>query len=199
MRDVTPLLVLHPKPYEICINPDSLKTMKNLDSQISNFCKGEYDREIDGFRWRVIFQYFLSNVNRLEFSKEQIHTFWTVNGGHLRRKIKDDQLIADVLTLALPRYHGDPVTLYRGECSFLYEAKLIGFCWTPDQTVAERFASGLNAIESGGVLLRTLAQTPAILSGPNEHSSKQLQEFEYTCNPFLLNEIVLVEHFERDT
>ncbi len=38
------------------------------------------------------------------------------------------------------------------------------------------FASGLNSLESGGVLLKSFAPKSAILSSPNEHSSKQMGE-----------------------
>lgn len=45
----------------------------------------------------------------------------------------------------------------------------IGFCWTPYEEVAEIFASGLNYLESGGVLLKCEAPTKSILSAPNPH------------------------------
>lgn len=102
-----------------------------------------------------------------------------------------------VLILALPGYEGDGLTLYRGECRFLYDENKIGFCWSPDVNVASMFASGLNAQESGGVLLKAYAPTSAILAEPNDHSVKQMRESEYTCNPRLLQNIKVEEYFEK--
>lgn len=59
------------------------------------------------------------------------------------------------------------------------------------------FASGLNAIESGGVLLKAYAPMAAILSAPNKHSSDQMEEFEYTCDPNLLENIKTVQFFKK--
>jgi hypothetical protein len=102
-----------------------------------------------------------------------------------------------VLIISLPGYVGDGLTLYRGECRFLYNDNKIGFCWTPDINVAMRFAQGLNAIESGGFLLKAYAPPSAILASPNEHSAIQMQEFEYTCNPRLLENIEVLKSYEK--
>jgi hypothetical protein len=161
------------------------------------FCQGEYEVDIDGALWMAAFKYILKNYNRLFFSKEAIHTLWTVNGGCIRGKIKDDQLLLSVLIISLPGYTGKGLTLFRGECSFLYEEKKLGFCWTPDRNVAMKFASGLNAIESDGVLLQAYAPPPSILAGPNDHSIKQMQEFEYTCNPALLENVKVLGIFRK--
>jgi hypothetical protein len=133
----------------------------------------------------------------MSFDRPKVHTLWTVNGGHLRRKIKDDELMLAVLTMSLPGYQGDGVTLYRGECRFLYDENKIGFCWSSEIEVASKFARGLNALESGGVLLKAYAPPSAILAGPNDHSAKQMQEFEYTCDPRLLHDIDVVRFFEK--
>ena len=166
-------------------------------TQARKFCNGEYDFNVGGQDWRAAFEYLVNYPQNLTFDKLKIHNLWTVNGGHLRRKVSDDNLILAVLTLALPRYEGNGLNLYRGECRFLYEGNQIGFCWTPDINVASQFASGLNAIESGGVLLMAYAPTSTILAEPNEHSVNQMREFEYICNPRLLENIEVLEHFER--
>lgn len=57
------------------------------------------------------------------------------------------------------------------------------------------FASGLNAIESGGVLLKSYVPAEAILTGPNDHSARQINEFEYTCDPTNLKEIEVLQYF----
>lgn len=159
--------------------------MDNIDFLVDEFCKGRYDHNVPEHKWRPVFKYIFENHKDLEFCRDKVHTLWTVNGGHLRRKIKDDKLVAKVLSVALPGYAGKGLVLYRGECGFLYESGKIGFCWTPEIDVATKFASGLNAIESGGVLLKAYAPSAAILSSPNAHSAQQMKEFEYTCNPNL--------------
>lgn len=172
--------------------------MNYLNLPIDDFCNGEYDHNISGTDWSEALKYILENHTLLKLKKDKIHTMWTVNGGHLRRKIANDELVAKVLTVALPGYEGNGLTLYRGECRFLYELNLIGFCWTPEIEVARIFARGLNAIESGGVLLKTFAPKEAILASPNDHSANQMQEFEYTCNPHLLEGIELIASYERN-
>jgi len=163
----------------------------------NKFCQGEYENNIDGEVWRDAFEYLIHNLDQMRLNKSRIHILWTVNGGHIRRKIKDDNLVLAVLMRSLPGYSGDGRNLYRGECQFLYKDGMIGFCWTPNIEVATQFARGLNALESGGVLLKAYAPPLAILAGPNDHSINQMQEFEYTCNPSLLHNIEVVQLFER--
>jgi hypothetical protein len=102
-----------------------------------------------------------------------------------------------VLKLTLPGYNGSGLILYRGECRFLYEENKIGFCWTPDALVAERFASVLNCDESGGVLLRAFVKPNSILAAPNAHSAAFMEEFEYTCNPESIHGIELIKEFYK--
>ncbi|WP_413437096.1 hypothetical protein ACFDAU_11775 [Sulfuriferula sp. GW1] len=161
------------------------------------FCQGEYECDVDDKMWRSVFEYMLNNSHSMPFDKPNVHTLWTVNGGHLRRKIKDDDLILSVLEIALPGYSGKGLILYRGECRFLYDENKIGFCWTPEIDVALMFASGLNSLESGGVLLKAYAPPSAIMASPNDHSAKQMREFEYTCNPHLLLDVEVVRLFEK--
>uniref|UniRef100_UPI000A41554D hypothetical protein n=1 Tax=Acinetobacter baumannii TaxID=470 RepID=UPI000A41554D len=87
--------------------------------------------------------------------------------------------------------------LYRGECQFLYKQGLIGFCWSPDVAVAEGFARGLNALESGGILLKAYAPSEAILAGPNQHSANWLREDEYTCDPSLLVDLEMLRQYPK--
>jgi len=171
--------------------------MDNIEFLVNEFCKGRYDSNVADSKWSLVFQYISENFNELEFFKDEVHTLWTVNGGHLRRKIRNDKLVTKVLSVALPGSTGEGLVLYRGECRFLYESDQIGFCWTPDIDVATMFARGLNAIESGGVLLKAYAPSEAILSSPNAHSTNQMQEFEYTCNPTLLENIELIQSYEK--
>lgn len=171
--------------------------MDRVTFLVKEFCIGKYDYTIPDNEWASVFQYIYEYHKELEFCKDKIHTLWTANGGHLRRKIKNDNLIAKVLKLTLPGYTGEGLILYRGECCFLFEQGKIGFCWTPDVDVATKFARGLNAIESGGVLLKAYAPSESIFSAPNEHSSKQMHEFEYTCDPGLLENIAVIKSYEK--
>lgn len=171
--------------------------MDIVENLALDFCMGGYDFKVEDELWPRVFDYLSKNVNALIFDREAVHSLWTVNGGHLRRKIKNDDLILDVLLKYLPKYEGEGLVVYRGECRFLFEENKIGFCWTPDIDVATMFARGLNAIESGGVLLKAFAAENAIISSPNEHSTKQMQEHEYTCNPRLLENIEVIEAYEK--
>lgn len=169
--------------------------MKSIEAITQAFCLGHYDDSLPDEVWPRAFRFIVANIDNLGLDAERVHTMWTVNGGHLRRKIKDDDLIRQALRFILPGYDGEGMVLYRGECRFLYDAGQIGFCWTPDQDVAAMFARGLNAIESGGVLLRAFAPAEAIFSSPNDHSSKQMGEFEFTCDPLLLHEVELIASY----
>jgi len=171
--------------------------MDSIHFLVEEFCKGRYDYRVADSKWWPVFKHISDNHKELEFSEDKVHTLWTVNGGHLRRKIRDDKLVAKVLSVVLPGYVGEGLILYRGECRFLYESGQIGFCWTPKIEVAIMFAKGLNAIESGGVLLKAFAPCKAIFSGPNKHSSDQMQEFEYTCDPNLLESIEIINTYEK--
>ena len=160
------------------------------------FSSGENVYDVNAAIWSEAFRIIDANSTTWVFAKERVHSIWIESGGHLRRKIRDDQLILRVLRRALPGYSGSGLTLYRGECRFLFDAGQLGFCWTPDLSVAEMFARGLNACESGGVLLKAYAPAKAILAGPNSHS-EHLQEHEYTCDPSQMQSIDVLRHFPK--
>lgn len=167
---------------------------KNLASKIMD---GEYVCEVIDKTWISALEYIVGNINHFNFDTSKIHMLWIVNGGHIRRRVSNDALVLAWLKLALPKYAGNELELYRGECKFLYDQGLIGFCWTPKKEVAEKFARGLNAIESGGVLLKVKARADAILSAPNSHSSDWLGEFEFTCDPTKLESIEVLQSFKK--
>ena len=161
------------------------------------FVAGIYTCDLKGFIWTEAFEFILRSYDRLHIEKDKVHLVWTENGGQLRHKLSNDILLLSVLKLTLPKYTGKALVLYRGECQFLYDQNKIGFCWTPLQSVAEMFGSGLNAIESGGVLLKAYAPESAILSSPNKHSTEQMEEFEYTCDPTALLNIEAIQFFNK--
>ncbi|WMS86710.1 hypothetical protein [Pleionea litopenaei] len=160
-----------------------------------SFCIGQPVYDMPGSLWRQSFEYIQEYGSSLKLDKNKVHDLWTVLGGCIRNKIRDDKIILDVLMRVLPGYSGPDKVVYRGECKFLFEQNRLGFCWTTKKEVAELFASGRNRIESGGVLLKALAPSNAILAAPNSHSSEFLREDEYTCNPTLLLDIDIIKAF----
>ncbi len=176
--------------------------MDKIKELAQQFCEGQYDFETSNEIWHLVLKYIDQNYSCLTLNHESIYHLWLVNGGHLRRKLADDQLLLSVLVKLLPKYTGGGMTLYRGECKFLYDAGKIGFCWTPKKSVAEMFARGLNSIESGGVLLKAYAPASAIIASfdieRDSARSVQVQdECEHTCNPNLLENIEVIDTFPR--
>ncbi|MCG6142812.1 hypothetical protein [Leptospira mtsangambouensis] len=171
--------------------------MNSIVLTAKKYCNGIYDIETTSELWVKTFEYIISHKNGLNFEKNKIQLLWTVNGGNIRRKISNDNLVLSVLKLSLPGYVGSGLTLFRGENKHLYESNKIGFSWTPNISVATTFAHGLNSIESGGVLLKAFAPTKAILSSPNDHSLIQMKESEFICNPNLLEKIEVINFFPK--
>ena len=174
----------------------------SIKSLANDFCNGIYDHKVKDECWAPVFGWILNNKEKISIDKNKVHDIWSVNGGHLRRKIKNDKLIAQVLNLTLPGCFGNDLALYREECEFLHKQGLIGFCWTPDISVAEKFASGLNSIEGAGVLLKTTA--PSTEDIPEKKYS-QLELILYIFNTFyrtlwwrntILTNVVGMEGFE---
>ncbi|WP_318486880.1 hypothetical protein [Photobacterium leiognathi] len=159
--------------------------------------RGKYVRDIPSETWESAIRYAVENIAQFAFDANKMHMLWIEYGGHIRRNVSDDKLILTWLKLILPKYDGVELHLYRGECKFLYEQGVIGFCWTPKKEVAENFARGLNAIESGGVLLSAKVAPEAILSAPNSHSSDCLDESEYTCDPFQIASIEVLNQYPK--
>ncbi|MDN3699666.1 hypothetical protein QWY97_20385 [Vibrio cortegadensis] len=173
--------------------------MKSIDYKdlASKTMAGVYVCDVPSQTWLSMMEYIIDNIESFSFDTEKMHRFWISNGGHIRRHVRNDQLVLTWLRFILPKYSGDELRLYRGECKFLYNQGLIGFCWTPKKEVAEKFASGLNAIESGGVLLSAKCAPEAILSAPNSHSADWLGEFEYTCDPTQISDIEVLHQYPK--
>ncbi|ASU24072.1 hypothetical protein CCZ37_16170 [Vibrio qinghaiensis] len=158
---------------------------------------GEYPCDIPSETWASAVHYSVENIEQYDFDADKMHMLWIVNGGNIRRHVSNDKLVLTWLKLILPKYDGAELHLYRGECKFLYEQGLIGFGWTPKKQVAEKFARGLNAIESGGVLLSAKVAPEAILSAPNYHSEDCLGESEYTCDPTKIEFIEVLHQYSK--
>lgn len=145
-----------------------MQMTQTAQSLARQFCLGSYVNAVDAELWQETFIYLSKLNDQSVFHKPKIATLWTQYGGDLRAKIRDDDLILSVLRKALPGYNGEGVTLYRGECWFLFDQHQIGFCWTSSQEIATSYAKGLNAVDSGGVLLKCYAPTEAILAMEND-------------------------------
>ncbi|WP_029146869.1 hypothetical protein [Methylophilus sp. 5] len=143
-------------------------------SLAKQFCLGAYVNTVDASLWRETFEYLAKRKDDTVFDKSAIAALWAQYGGDLRAKIKQDALVLAVLKRALPGYHGDSRTLYRGESWFLFDHDQIGFCWTASEDIATTYAKGLNAVDSGGVLLKCYAPAEAILA---------MQDNVFICDP----------------
>ncbi|MHC7564146.1 hypothetical protein ACYAYU_23360 [Klebsiella pneumoniae] len=141
---------------------------------------------------------FVKSIDNAETAsiamKNSFHSKWVESGGFIREKINNDSILLKLLTLLLPKYDGDSLVLYRGENKDRFDKGLIGFCWTTDISVAEKFGSGLNAYKSPGLLLRAEAPACSILAGPNANS-RYLVENEFTVNPSRLSSITVIETY----
>lgn len=159
------------------------------------FCNGLYINAVDAGLWRETFAYLAAGSDDTIFQKTRIQSLWAIYGGDLRSRIRDDALILQVLRKALPGDSGEGITLYRGESWFLFDQHQIGFCWTPFEEAATTYAKGLNAVESGGVLLKCYAPPEAILAAPLHPGSPQ--ENVWICDPTRLLRLTTLALFPK--
>ncbi len=163
-------------------------TKQTPQSLARQFCLGAYVNAVEPPLWRETFEYLSQLADETAFQKAKIAALWIQYGGDLRAKIRDDDLILAVLRKALPGYDGEGCTLYRGECWFLFDRDEIGFCWTPSQEIATSYAKGLNAVDTGGVLLRCYAPAEAILG---------MENTVFVCDPSRLLRLTTLELFPK--
>lgn len=167
--------------------------MKSTPQSLARqFCQGHYVQGLETALWRETFDYLLTRTDAAAFDQSRIQHLWVQYGGDLRARIKDDQRILSVLKRALPGKQVHGMTLYRGESWFLFDQDQIGFCWTASESLATMYAQGLNAVESGGVLLRCVAPALAIL-GAQETSSGTV----YLCDPSQLTRMTAMAIFPQ--
>lgn len=133
--------------------------------------------------WRAIVMRSVKD-RRPPFAAAVFDTYWIEGGHRIREQVGDDHALAAFLRLSLTPYRhkaGEPVELFRGENIDRLRAGRIGFAWTPSRATAEMFASGLNAVGRGGVLLRAWFGVE-VIAGPCGHSL-YLGEDQYTVDP----------------
>lgn len=125
---------------------------------------------------------------------DQFGTYWIEAGHHIREQIGDDRLLICLLRHLLPPYEGEAIELFRGENRDRWKCGVIGMAWSADAETARMFGRGLNAVGSGGVLLKAHFEPKAIISGPNAHS-KYLGESQFTVNPLAVTTMSATEFF----
>ncbi|MFZ4703608.1 MAG: hypothetical protein ACOYMG_26495 [Candidatus Methylumidiphilus sp.] len=142
---------------------------------------GSSDRQKHRAEWRE----FLRELTRSRPGTPELastfHTQWHVCHHRLRELIEDDGLLLDVAWAWLPRYAGPGLVLFRGENIDRFEVGQIGSAWTDKIETANTFATGLNAVGKGGVVLKVHAPAEAIIAGPSKHSL-YLGESEFTLD-----------------
>lgn len=148
--------------------------------------------------WRSYATSLLSEVKLTPDEVVQFHTYWIEAGHHVREQIGNDRTLVRLLRHLLPAYEGKAIELFRGENRSRWENRAIGLAWTPNVKVAKMFGRGLNAINSGGVLLKAQFNLETIISGPNSHS-QYLGESQFTIDPFLLSTAEAIEFFPQVT
>jgi hypothetical protein len=148
--------------------------------------------------WGTAAPQFLSSSEFSSAFSAQFHSVWTEQGHSIREQIGNDALLAELLWKVLPTYVGPATTLFRGENLERLRSGRVGFCWTMQVETARMFGRGLNAIHSGGVLLRSEVPTHAVIAGPSAHS-EYLNEHEFTIDPRLIERVDVVERYPMCT
>lgn len=145
--------------------------------------------------------YAPSLIGRKALSPEAVGhfgTYWIEAGHRIREQIADDLLLIRLLRHVFPAYKGKELELYRGENRERWESRNIGLAWTSDPETARMFGRGLNAVGTGGVLLKGRFNSRAIISGPNRHSH-YLSESQFTVDPFASATFTAVEFYAAVT
>lgn len=168
-------------------------------SLAKQFYAGIYVNTVDAALWRATFHYLTQTRLAQVPQVQAVVSLWAEYGGDLRARIRDDALICKVLKQCLPQANqihqaNRAVRLYRGESWFLFDQNAIGFCWTRSEALATQYAKGLNAIESGGVLLTCLAPAEAILGiTPEKHRFGEV----FICDPSRLHQLSTLALFPK--
>jgi hypothetical protein len=144
--------------------------------------------------WKAYAQRLLGGQTLDPDAKRQFDLYWIEAGHHIREQVGDDRLLVQLLRHLLPPYDGAAVLLFRGENHDRWTRGAVGLGWTKDLEVARMFGRGVNAVHSGGVLLRAHFEPGAIISGPNWHSN-HLGESQFTVDPLDARGLSVVEVF----
>ncbi len=157
-------------------------------------CAGIFTPHVSPALWRHTFHYLLQLPADTVLDRYAIARLFVQHIAEWRTWLKDDTLLLGVMRRLLPSADTAANTLFRGESWFLFDAGQIGFCWTADETHATRYAQGLNAVESGGVLLKGYAPTAAILAVIQPSPQ---QPAIYLCDPALMTGLTTLALFPQ--
>jgi hypothetical protein len=145
-------------------------------------------------QWAAYAASLLSKQKLPSETMDQFGTYWIEAGHHIREQIGDDRLLVCLLRHLLPPYEGEAIELFRGENRDRWKCGAIGVAWRANAETARMFGSGLNAVGSGGVLLKAYFEPEAIISGPNAHI-KYLGKSQFTVDPLAVTTISATEFF----
>ena len=146
-------------------------------------------------QWEQESRLLLKNKQLSSELINSFHTTWVVSGHRIRNQIANDVMLVKLLKHVLPEYSGQNIVLFRGENKNKWNEKSLGFCWTPSIDIAHMFASGLNSVPNGGLLLECEFKSEWIISSPCAHS-EYLGENEYTVNPLEISNVKVLEEFK---
>jgi hypothetical protein len=136
----------------------------------------------------------ISNTLLTQDELLELQSYWIESGHKIREQIDNDEILILYLRKIHPPYEGTKKILFRGKNISRWNSMKIGFAWTENIETARMFGRGLNAVNSGGILLRSIVPPNAIICGPNNHS-EYLGEHQYTADPFGNIQIEEIESF----
>ncbi|PPC63952.1 hypothetical protein C1Y41_04730 [Pantoea sp. ICBG 1758] len=170
------------------------KIERNQFSTRNEFEKIIKRKKLNSFAFR-----FSKGKTDKRMTSESFHDFWIERGWGIRRSVKNDRNLAKILRRLMPKIQHSARWVYRGESLDDFKKGKVGFCWTEKKEVAYKFAKYVNNSGSGGILLKAFASSEAILAGLHpRNESSVLQEFEITVNPFMLDEIEIIEVYPHE-
>ena len=143
--------------------------------------------------WKALADTLLTQQKPSQEASAVFETYWIEGGARMREQISDDRRLVALLRHMLKPYTRSQISLYRGENIERWKKGRIGLAWTPKIETAQMFASGLNSVSSGGVVLHTVCAPNSVIAEPNYHS-RYLGEDQYTIDPFSLGGIDVIEY-----
>lgn len=171
-----------------------MKQKRQMRAHWQHGIRDDLKRTTDDGTWGSRADSIMKDAELSDEFRSEFDTYWIEAGHKIREQIGDDRCLVQLLRHVLPPYSGGAQTLFRGENVERWQVGKIGLNWTPDIEVARMFASGLNSVDSGGVLLQAHFTASAIISGPNAHS-RYLVEEQLTADPAAASDIVELHRY----
>lgn len=153
-----------------------------------------FERTTDLGNWKAVASRIVARKRIRQTFRLKFQIYWTMAGHHIRAQIGDDRILVTLLKVVLPKYDGPDMVLFRGENADRLTINRVGMCWSASEGIARMFGRGLNAMHSGGVLLKCQVPAEAIIAGPSNHS-RYLGEEEFTVDSALLSRVEIMERY----